>query len=343
MEIRYATTSSLQVVGSNYVKTRDSFALQLPELERFGRSKFAESCLGVHVSIELRKGLKLNDWELTTGNLAIEVADGLFSHEAGDEQQSHLQVTGSSSFTAVSGACKIAYWSSRRTVIETISGSISGAFDLLDLLFLKSTSGTITSTVEPKQADEASPAPAELSVNSLSGTIDVRLPVNGSLPKRDYQTRLESVSSDIRGSYIHGSSTSIHTSSGDIHVDLLPYVADPQQNPNLHTATHSGATDIRMLSPHSFPGDSFAAIHSDHKTTSISGTVKIAYPDEWEGLVAADSTSGSISIRGKGVKIIDDTTLMRGFEHVVARKGDGKGRIGIKTVSGTIGVKVGEV
>ncbi|SMR42149.1 unnamed protein product [Zymoseptoria tritici ST99CH_1E4] len=342
IQIRYATTSPWQVVSSKCETTQDSFVLHLPKVEGSARSRSGRPCLGVFASIDVRPGLTLNDWTLTTGNLNIEVVDGLFSRKSSEILQGHMQITGKSTFNAVSGACKIAHWSARHTIIETISGSIHGFFDLLDLLSLKTTSGTIGCTVDPKDADPDAPAPAYLSVTSISGTVDVRLPTTGSLPERDYQTRLETVSSNIRGAFIHGSSTSIHTSSGDVHIELLPYVMDSRTVPSIHTSTHSGTTAIRVLPPQTFPGDSWGKLRSEHKSSSISGTMHITYPDEWEGLATADSTSGTISIRGRDVKIIGDSKSAGAFRHVVARKGDGMGRIGVRTVSGTIDVRIGE-
>jgi hypothetical protein len=342
LQLRYATTSPWQVVSSNYEVTHDSFTLQLPDLDRTGQSSSAQPCLGVYASIEIRQGLKLNDWGLTTGHLDVEVAEGLFARDDGQQQHIYLQVAGKSIFNTVSGDCKVAHWSSRRTIIESISGTISGAFDLLDLLFIKTNSGTIATTVEPKEEDPDYPAPAELSVASNSGTISVRLPLNGTVPKRDYQTRLESSSSTIRADLIHGSSTNIHTNSGGIHVDLLPYILDTKNVPSLHTTTNSGTTIINVLPPHIVPGESWAEVHTDHKSTSTSGTVHIVYPDEWQGLAAAESTSGIISITGKDVKVIDSGSLAGVFRHVLARKGVGKGRVGIKTNSGTIDLRLGE-
>ncbi|KJY01166.1 hypothetical protein TI39_contig301g00036 [Zymoseptoria brevis] len=323
VQIRYATTSPWQVVSSKCETTLDSFVLHLPKVEGSTRSRSARPCLGVFASIDVRPRLTLNDWTLTTGNLNIEVVDGLFSRKS-SVLQGHMQITGKSTFNA------------------TISGSIHGFFDLLDLLSLKTTSGTIGSTVDPKDADPDAPAPAYLSVTSISGTVDVRLPTTGSLPERDYQTRLETVSSNIRGAFIHGSSTSIHTSSGDVHIDLLPYLMDSRTVPSIHTSTHSGTTAIRVLPPHTFPGYSWGKLRSEHKSSSISGTMHITYPDEWEGLATADSTSGTISIRGRDVKIIGDSKSVGAFRHVVARKGDGMGRVGVRTVSGTIDVRIGE-
>jgi DUF4097 and DUF4098 domain-containing protein YvlB len=248
-------------------------------------------------------------------------------------------VTETSIFSAVSGKGEILYWSSRRTIIEFISGSIQGTFALRDLLSLKTISGNIDAAVDPKKADPGRVLPAEFSAVSTSGNVDVQFPTTGDIPSRDFRARLETVSSSIRGEYIAGSSTSVHSVSGDIDAHLLPFYTDDQPN-NIHTDSGSGRTNLNVLPP--YFENSWPSHASEHRSTSTSGSIGVVYPQLWEGSIDGRTTSGTISIKGRGVKIINDESFGPVLKHVVARKGSGSGHMGFKTVSGNIDVRVGD-
>lgn len=153
-------------------------------------------------------------------------------------------------------------FSSRRTVVETVSGQITGTYPLLDDLLLSSESGDITVTVSPQPASETAPAPADLEVQTASGSIHVDLPISGkgqaivgkTIPFRDYITRVHSTSGSLSGSYYLGSESNFKTTSGSVNIVTLPILPTDDGTskvpPNsFETHTISGTTKISVLEP----------------------------------------------------------------------------------------------
>ena len=151
-------------------------------------------------------------------------------------------------------------FSSRRITVETISGAITGSYPLLDDLLLSSQSGSIDVNVVPKPAEKSAPAPADLEVQTASGSIHVGLPVGFVAEytpvSRDYITRVHSLSGGISGTYYLGSESSFKTTSGSIEITTLPVLPkeiEPRMSkapPNLfETHTISGTTAITVLDP----------------------------------------------------------------------------------------------
>ncbi|KAF2160469.1 hypothetical protein M409DRAFT_70435 [Zasmidium cellare ATCC 36951] len=338
--VNYATTSPWKVVDSDYVKTEDSFVLQLPIMEKAEGGDSRKPCLWVNVRVDVRPGVVLDAWELSTGNLEIQVEDGLFNRKDGEEELAALQVTGPSIFNAIRGAVHVDYWSSRETEISTISGSIKGTFALLDLLSVQSQSGSININVDPRKADEKNPRPAEFIAKSNSGTVKAYFPQKGNIPERQYSSRVETTSASISGEFILGELTSIHSTSGTINAQLLPFF-DRKQRSTMHTDTRSGSTHLRVLQPY-YPGEGWTENHTTHKSTSTSGSIDILYPDEWSGMIDEQSTSGSLSVKGKGVRVISDGGYSPVERHLIAQKGYGGGEIGVKTTSGSVKVRFGD-
>lgn len=338
ISVNYATTSPWRVVGSNYIATDDSFVLQLPVMKKSEGGGSQKPCLYVNIDVSIRPGVVLEDWELSTGNLAIEVKDGLFNRKQGEEALSTLRVAGSSTFNAIRGNTDVEYWPSRRTEIYTISGSIRGTFALLDLLSITSQSGSINANVDPREADEKNPREAEFITKSHSGSVKIHYPQEGNIPEREYSTRVETTFGSVSGEFIMGTLTSLHSLSGTISAQLLPYF-DPKRRSTLHTDTRSGTTKLHVLQPFAHPGEQFG--HNVHKSTSTSGTIDVLFPDEWSGMIDEQSISGSLSAKGKGVRVISDGgSLVE--KHLIAQKGYGEGEMTLKTTSGSIKARFGK-
>lgn len=73
---------------------------------------------------------------------------------------------------------------------------------------------------------------------------------------------------------------------------------------------------------------------------TISGDIRLRYPESWEGSLIAETISGSQRIRGEGLNVYDvGTPLMKTF---TGRKGNGNSDMKVVTVSGDEDVLIGK-
>lgn len=210
----------------------------------------------------------------------------------------------------------------RKRRISTGSQSLSAEFDLLDLLSIHSTSGSLNIGIRPRPADKENPVPAEVSIVSQSGSINVDFPTF-SIPEREYHVSISSQSGGISGSILHGRRTSLETRSGSINVRLQLAAEES----DLRTENGSGSQDITILNT----GKAIKAMSSTHSATS--GSLNLRYPREWEGTIEGHTQSGSSGFFGGGVDVI-----RRSKNYVLAKKGDGNSTLRFRTGSGSVNV-----
>jgi hypothetical protein len=215
----------------------------------------------------------------------------------------------------------------RKRLIDTGSQALNADFDLLDLLSIRSHSGSVNVGIHPQPADEANPVPAEVLINSHSGSIRVNF-ASFNAPERDYHVAIDSHSGTIKGAILHGLKTSITTHSAMIDVQLTPYGATDYSS-TLNTTTQSGRQEITLLSPAKQPGTTIKEMSSVH--SSASGKLVLRYPREWEGTVEGHTQSGKLQLHGGDLDII-----RRSSSYVVARKGKGNSTLNFHTSSGSV-------
>jgi len=239
--------------------------------------------------------------------------------------------TNSKEMTRVKGPVA---FDSRRQNIDTGAQSLNGEFDLLDLLSIHSTAGSIKVGIHPRPADTDNPAPAELSIRSQSGQVDIDFPTFNA-PERDYRVSIDSKSGSVHGNMLHGQYTSIATTSGTVQMQLTPYVAEKYAS-TMRISTGSSSQDVTLLSPSNQLGAPISNMSSTHSTNS--GSLKLAYPREWEGTIEGHSTSGSLQLRGNGIKIIQQHSVNNVGHYVLAKKGDGNSTLNFRTGSGSVDI-----
>ena len=339
--VSYATTSLWRVTSPHFTMDREGLNLQFPNIEKEGAMGDKDaSCMDIGVAIQVKPGVELDDWFIGTANLNVETA----MLETGGRSSVYLQpmtIANSSSINTMHGHVDLSYWNSRHTVVETISGSIHGQYALQDLLLVKSQSGAISISVNPKDEDADRPAPADFTARSTSGSVHVEFPTSGSIPSREYRTRVETQSSAIGGSYILGLFSSFTTVSGSINTKLLPYDAT-EPLASLRTESRSGATIIKILEPYKNAHKPLSALHSYHRTSAGSGAISVKYPEQWTGTIDAETLTGSITLQGKDVKTDVDSHYSPMVRHVLAHKGHGDSRLDVRSSSGGITVRVGD-
>jgi hypothetical protein len=125
--------------------------------------------------------------------------------------------------------------------------------------------------------------------------------------------------------------TSLATVGGTIP-PFEPYDPKDGRAPYLVLTEDSDEAEASTSKP------ALSMLKSKHK--SISGKVKLAYPASWEGVVYAQSISGSQDFQGKGLVISHEggliTKILRG------RKGKGYSSLEVDTVSGDQFALIGE-
>lgn len=222
---------------------------------------------------------------------------------------------------------------SRRRRIDTGSQALNGDFDLLDLLSIRSHSGSINIEVHPQPADEENPVPAELLINSHSGQVSVDFPAFNA-PERDYHVSIDSRHGSIDGHILHGRMTSIVSASASIHAQIAPFAADSYAS-TLRTASQSGGQDISMLSPSRDLGVPIKRMSSIHSTNS--GSLVLRYPKEWQGTIEGHTRSGSLQLHGD-LDIIQRSAFHNVGHYVLARKGSGNSTLTFRTGSGSVDI-----
>ncbi|KAL2072416.1 hypothetical protein VTL71DRAFT_11759 [Oculimacula yallundae] len=202
-------------------------------------------------------------------------------------------------------------------------------------------------------------------------------------PPRNYITTVHSTSSSIRGSYYLGSSSSFKTTSGSINITGLPVISTAATSNSFETHTISGTTTVEVLDPifisllsnsledqkptgddepyliippsniytqALFEVDPRAAsedfkLHTLTSThSSNSASIRLQYPEVWEGFVHGKSVSGRITVVADGMRVIKDNKG-HGFNELIARKGveeKGQGsQVEMKGISGSMTFIVG--
>ena len=223
---------------------------------------------------------------------------------------------------------------SRKQRVDTGAQSLGGEFELLDLLSIQSTSGSIGINIHPQPADKQNPVPAELMINSNSGTINVNFAAFDA-PERDYRVSVSSRSGSVGGYILHGRNTSISSNSGSIDVQITPYAAKAYES-SLRTSTMSSTQEISVLSPENEPGVSIKGMSSSHNSNS--GSLTLYYPKEWEGTIEGHTGSGNIQLHGGNLDIIRQNSISKAGHYVLAKKGKGNSTLSFQTGSGSVDI-----
>lgn len=282
-------------------------------------------------TISLKPNINLTDFSISTATFGITTSPDLFARTNA--------TIDSTTLTTPHNPITLPLWTnSRKTVIRTTSSAITGTFTLLDLLSLSSISGTISATVNPGEADPDDPHPAYFSASSHSGSVHVAFPRFASaLPRREYRSSASSSSGTVTGSYILGDGASLSSHSGSIRAEVLAFSGGKMGR--LITTAGSGSTDVTILDEGVEEEEEGAVgVKAWHK--SASGSVRLRYPEAWEGRIEGRTGSGNVKVRGRGV-VVDVADGVGGrFE---AHKGDvdSNGRLEFDTGSGSVDVLIG--
>ena len=104
------------------------------------------------------------------------------------------------------------------------------------------------------------------------------------------KTTINAGSGSVSGTPTHGSSTDLKSTSRSITADITPYEADTSSS-TLRTFTRSGMMAMNLRSPYRNPGTVISSLTSSHKSNS--GSIKLTYPQAWEGRIEGGTNSRS--------------------------------------------------
>jgi len=326
-KLSYAASSSIDIDSIKYSYTPNSLTIGDPSFpDGFDGLHKGDACLGISIVLYMAAGATLENFNIQATHLGMQIHQG-----------ANFSVTGQTSISLTTGTLDSVSFSSRETRLETISGSISGKYSLMDLLSVKTKSGSVNINVEPKEKAKNGSPVARFMADTMSGSMRVDFE-RKRIPDRDYVVDINSTVGSVDGTFIHGSKTDIKSVAGSINVDLLPFSTGDSES-LLTTSTTDGQTIINMRSPYN-GGTALSKLVSNH--SSVSGQLNITYPQEWEGHLEGQSMTGKLHLQGKDLELIQQVERP-GFSMVEAKKGNGKSTMVFKTVVGAVNIKVGKL
>jgi hypothetical protein len=325
--LSYAASPSIDINNIKHDATASSLTIGDPTYaDGFDGMRKRTQCLGLSLILYMATGVELTTLNVASNNLGMQVHNGV-----------DFSVTDSTHISLTKGTLDAASFNSRETYLKTISGSISGAYSLLDLVSVTSKSGSVNIDIEPKAAPAGSSSPAVFMVDSHSSSVrtDFR---RKHIPDRDYQVYINTTVGSVDGRFIHGSRTEINSVAGAVTADLLPFKSGDYAS-MISTHTDSGMTSVTLRTPYKAKGVALTGLLSVHST--VSGELDVKYPHEWVGQINGTSMSGALHMHGKELELLAEVNEP-GKNHVEAKKGNGGGRMEFDTVGGECKITVGQ-
>ncbi|KAM3538600.1 hypothetical protein ARSEF1564_008482 [Beauveria bassiana] len=236
----------------------------------------------------------------------------------------------------------------RELSVSSNSGNISGLLPMEDILDVSTKSGSANLTLLPL-FDKPSHA-SKLSIKTNSGSLRINADLDAvsartHFPSRDSSIVLETSSGSIRSVLGMTRSTTIKSNSGSQHLMALFADHSPDRRSDFASTTNSGSQNITIVAAAAAaaaaPEEKSAGAEKADETgfvckhKSSSGSVRIVYPDSWQGTVEAYSNSGGVAVVGEGV----ETDKVR--NRVTGVKGTPMHHTEVGASSGSISVKFG--
>lgn len=229
------------------------------------------------------------------------------------------------------------------------------------ILYVRTISGSVEAL---EKIDLAQSAFAASQISDQAASADQAvLQSKDYLPPRDYRVDVYSTSGTVHAALAFSSSCSIHTTSATVNADLLPLLDSSlaeggSRQVSLETHTTSGSMTLNIADPLwiDAKAGSYVALGPDaagqaahawrsltSRHSSTSSSLRVFYPASWEGDIDLGTLSGSMSLKGKDVKLIRAGKDWPGVKKAVkARKGpEGGSTMTVRTTSGSITVQVG--
>lgn len=307
-----------------------------------GRCIYLRSCkpgkYKISITLYLCQGKSLERFIIATTSLPIIVHPGINFSIANQWKLSTISHPITFPPPPSPGSEPSTKYSQREIVIYSASGSITGTYPLFDLLSLTTVTGSIDVNIYPRPALPSAPqTPASLVLESTTGSINanvlnIHTQPGIKIPNRIYTSRVSTISGSISAKLIHTTSTTLLSTSGRISADIYPtsYSSSSPFSSSITTSGQAGSTDITVHPDLFLPQSPIKKLSGKHANTS--GSLKVRYPNTWEGQIQARTLSGSVGVKWDGVRIIRDWA----GKEILAERGAGEGQLVLENVSGGI-------
>lgn len=264
--------------------------------------------------------LQFGDFRINTGNLDIEIEEGLTF----ETYHMHLYSAGGS----IRGRETEGFTAHEISAIA-MNGSITGNWSLPQQIELRtggwnSLNKPIDIDLVPKRWSSGPSTPGILVATTNGGDIDIRMPLKDDISLRNMSISVHSRLGSIHGTFVTGYATWLSTLSGSIDATLQPYYA--LQDPCvLSTSTAAGHTKIHVLPPiidNYYQVNPLKNTKSEHSTTS--GALELRYPPQWVGAALGLSETGSVVAKGERFNTIiqEDHLVVARTENEIASRLD---------------------
>lgn len=301
-----------------------------------------EAELHIDVTMYIAQNTVFDNLNITTDSLSINFHPGLM-YEVKNTTTISIQGDGSVSMPTPMEAQPNTY--SREIVIRVSSGAVTGTYPLYDLLSISTTSGSISIDLTLHNASTSSPdKPATLEIGSSSGSIRAHTPSlsfpsfspNNHIPNRNYQTAIKSSSGSVDISLVHGTLTTLGSTSGSLTAQLYPYGHNTTRS-DISTYCNSGRTAIAVHPALVNATDPLRRLYGSYVYRS--GSFELSYPPSWEGTLEGEVMSGSLDVKWDGMRVEE----RRGWvgKKVKGVKGSGDGVLRFKGMSGSAVLRSG--
>jgi hypothetical protein len=229
---------------------------------------------------------------------------------------------------------------SRESCINVSAGGVFGEFPIYDTLSIFVKAGSIVVDAIPQEPITQEQKPVKLVVETHAGPIHLQYPRVGThIPDREYQVKVTSDIGTIDGRFIHGTTTSLKSNTGEIQADIIPFSSD-RYNSELSTETVTGRQMIKVLSPYIKDDLMLRRLEGNHISTH--GSVDVTYPLEWVGVIEAVSNVGRVHVGGEGLKIVQKSRRGVVGMLIEAEKGDSECRSRCKTTMGSVNFQIAD-
>jgi len=136
----------------------------------------------------------------------------------------------------------------------------------------------------------------------------------------------------VIGHYTLGKNLYLTSTAGGIDVEVAVDTRVTSPNARFQTQSNAGPTRVNLLPPLKHRNQISARHHSS------AGSMTLKYPQEWEGVVEADTLAGSLRLSGEGLEIVDSRGGLGPNRYEKGVKGDdweSKSTVDVSTSAGS--------